>query len=80
MQPCTQMARCCPSLPGAIAAVAVVPDGQGKGYGSAISARLTNAILKQGKKPVLISGYDEVAALYRGLGYRETGRWGELYL
>ena len=65
---------------GAIAAVAVVPDCRGKGYGSAISAWLTNAILKQGKKPVLISGYDEVAALYRGLGYRETGRWGELYL
>ena len=65
---------------GAVAAVAVIPQARHKGCGAAISAWLTGHILAQGKKPVLISGYDEVAQLYRGLGYRETGRWGELYL
>lgn len=64
----------------AVAAVAVIPECRGKGLGSAVSAWLTAHILEQGKRPVLISGYDEVAQLYRLLGYRETGRWGELYL
>lgn len=65
---------------GVVAAVAVVPECRGKGYGSALSAWATAKILEAGKKPVLISGRDEVARLYRRLGYRETGRWGELYL
>lgn len=64
----------------ALAAVAVLPECRGKGLGSAISAWLTAQVLSWGKRPVLISGYDEVAQLYRNLGYRETGRWGELYL
>ena len=65
---------------GAIAEVAVIPEYRGHGYGSAISAWLTDYILQMGKKPVLISGYDEVAQLYRQIGFEETGRWGELYL
>lgn len=65
---------------GAIAAVAVIPAFRGQGLGSKISKYLVNRILDKGKQPVLISGYDEVAALYRKIGFDETGRWGELYL
>jgi len=28
----------------------------------------------------LISGYDEVAELYKQIGFVSSGRWGELYL
>lgn len=65
---------------GAVAAVAVVPECRGRGLGSTVSAWLTAHIVKQGKRPVLISGYDEVAELYHRLGYQATDRWGELYL
>ena len=65
---------------GAIGAVAVIPAYRGKGFGSFITKYLVNHILEKGKQPVLISGYDEVAKLYRKVGFKETGRWGELYL
>lgn len=65
---------------GAIGAVAVIPSARGRGFGRQISAFLTRRVLELGKTPVLISGYDEVAALYRSIGYTEQGRWGELYL
>lgn len=65
---------------GAIGAVAVLPQYRGRDYGTQMSAFLTRRVLELGKTPVLISGYDAVAALYRPLGYRDTGRWGELYL
>lgn len=64
----------------AIAAVAVIPEYRGRGLGTRISQYLVNRVLALGKRPVLISGYDEVAELYRRVGFCETGRWGELYL
>ena len=65
---------------GAIAAVAVIPEFRHRGLGGAITSYLTQRLLDRQKLPVLISGYDEVASLYRKLGFKETGRWGELYL
>lgn len=65
---------------GVIAAVAVVPEWRHKGLGAHISRFLTKRILEKGKTPRLISGYDEVAELYRQVGYETCGRWGELYL
>lgn len=65
---------------GVIAAVAVVPAYRGRGLGTRISRFLVNRILEKGKTPLLISGYDAVAELYRKVGFCETGRWGELYL
>ncbi len=66
-------------LTGAIGAVAVLPEYRNRGYGRQMSAFLTRRVLGLGKTPVLISGYDAVSALYRSIGYQETGRWGELY-
>lgn len=63
-----------------IAAVAVVPEHRHRGYGAHISRFLTARILEMGKTPRLISGYDEVAALYEQIGFSAYGRWGELYL
>lgn len=63
-----------------VAAVAVVPEFRHKGLGAHISRFLTKRILEKGKTPRLISGYDEVAELYRQVGYETCGRWGELYL
>lgn len=63
-----------------VAMVAVIPSARHKGLGSEISAYLTGLILQKNKRPVLISGYDEVAKLYRQIGYTESGRWGELGL
>lgn len=65
---------------GVIAAVAVVPECRHKGLGAHISRFLTKRILQKGKTPRLISGYDEVAELYRQVGFETCGRWGELYL
>lgn len=65
---------------GVIGAIAVVPEWRGKGLGSRISRFLTGRVLRRGKTPRLISGYDEVAELYRKIGYTPCGRWGELYL
>lgn len=65
---------------GAIAAVAVVPEYRHRGLGSEISRFLVQRILKKGKIPCLISGYDAVAELYRKVGFETCGRWGELYL
>ncbi|MEG1206962.1 MAG: GNAT family N-acetyltransferase [Angelakisella sp.] len=65
---------------GAIAAVAVIPTHRGRLLGTKISSYLVNRVLEKGKQPVLISGYDAVAQLYRKVGFHETGRWGELYL
>lgn len=65
---------------GVIAAVAVVPEWRHKGLGAHISRFLTKRILEKGKTPRLISGYDEVAELYRQVGFEACGRWGELYL
>ncbi len=65
---------------GVIAAVAVVPAYRHQGLGSRITRFLSDRILSKGKTPRLISGYDEVAELYRRLGFETCGRWGELYL
>lgn len=65
---------------GVLAAVAVIPEYRHRGLGAQISRFLTSRVLQKGKTPRLISGYDEVAALYRGIGYTECGRWGELYM
>ena len=65
---------------GVIAAVAVVPEYRHRGLGSRISRFLVKRILEKGKTPQLISGYDEVAELYRQVGFETCGRWGELYL
>lgn len=65
---------------GVAAAVAVAPEYRHRGLGSRISRFLTQRILEKGKTPRLISGYDEVAELYRRIGYVPCGRWGELYL
>lgn len=65
---------------GVIAAVAVIPEYRHKGLGSIISRFLVQRILEKGKTPRLISGYDEVAELYRQIGFVPCGRWGELYL
>ena len=65
---------------GVLAAVAVVPEFRHRGLGSRISRFLVKRILEKGKTPRLISGYDEVAELYRQVGFVPCGRWGELYL
>ena len=65
---------------GVIAAVAVVPEYRLRGLGSRVSRFLVKRILELGKTPRLISGYDEVAELYRQVGFEACGRWGELYL
>ncbi|MEA5011026.1 MAG: GNAT family N-acetyltransferase [Angelakisella sp.] len=65
---------------GVIAAVAIVPEHRHRGWGSYISKFLVRRILEKGKTPRLISGYDEVAELYRKIGFAPCGRWGELYL
>ena len=65
---------------GTVGAVAVLPADRGRGYGARLSAFLTRRIQAEGRRAVLMSGYDEVAALYRSIGYVEAGRWGELCL
>ena len=65
---------------GVLGAVAVVPAYRGQGIGSAISRFLVGRVQKKGKTPRLISGYDEVAELYRRIGFAACGRWGELYI
>lgn len=65
---------------GVVAAVAVVPEVRHRGLGSRISRFLAQRIQEKGKTPRLISGYDEVAELYRRIGFEPCGRWGELYL
>lgn len=65
---------------GVLAAVAVVPEFRHRGLGSRISRFLVKRIQEKGKTPRLISGYDEVAELYRQVGFEPCGRWGELYL
>lgn len=65
---------------GVIGAVAVVPEYRHRGLGSRISRFLVQHIQQAGKTPRLIAGYDEVAELYRQIGFAPCGRWGELYL
>lgn len=65
---------------GVIAAVAVVPEYRRQGLGSRLSRFLVQRIQQKGKTPRLIAGYDEVAELYRQIGFATCGRWGELYL
>ncbi len=65
---------------GIVAAVAVIPEFRHRGLGSRISRFLIKRIREKGKTPRLISGYDEVAELYRQVGFETCGRWGELYL
>lgn len=65
---------------GVIGAVAVVPEYRHRGLGSTISRFLVRQIQKAGKTPRLIAGYDEVAELYRQIGFVLCGRWGELYI
>ena len=60
--------------------MAVIPEFRHKGLGTRISRFLVKRILEKGKTPRLISGYDEVAELYRQVGFETYGRWGELYL
>ncbi len=64
----------------AIAAVAVIPEYRLKGLGSYITNFLVKEVLKKGKTPCLISGYDEVAELYKKIDFITVGRWGELYI
>ena len=64
----------------AVAAVAVIPEYRLKGIGSYITKFLVNEIIKTGKTPCLISGYDEVAELYKKIDFVTVGRWGELYI
>ena len=64
---------------GVIGAVAVAPEYRRQGYGLQISRFLVRRILKKGKTPRLISGYDEVARLYEQVGFIACGRWGEWY-
>lgn len=65
---------------GVIGAVAVVPEHRHKGLGGYITRFLVQRIQSMGKTPRLVSGYDEVAELYRQIGFAPCGRWGELYL
>ena len=65
---------------GVIGAVAVIPEYRQRGLGSRVSRFLVGRIQEKGKTPRLISGYDEVAELYRKIGFVPCGRWGELYL
>lgn len=65
---------------GVIAAIAVVPEYRHRGLGSRITCFLVQRIMEKGKTPRLISGYDEVAEMYRKIGFETNGRWGELYL
>lgn len=65
---------------GVIGAVAVVPEHRHRGLGARISRFLVQRIREAGKTPRLVSGYDEVAELYRQIGFAPCGRWGELYL
>ena len=62
-----------------VGSVAVVPEYRHQGLGSRISMYVTARILELGKTPRLMSGYDEVADLYRQGGDETCGRWGELY-
>lgn len=64
----------------AIAAVAVIPEYRLQGIGSYITNFLVKQIQQKGKTPCLISGYDEVAELYKKISFETVGRWGELYL
>jgi len=64
----------------AIAAVAVIPEYRLQGIGTYITKFLIKEILSTGKTPCLISGYDEVAELYRKIDFLSYGRWGELYI
>ena len=64
----------------AIAAVAVIPEYRMQGIGTYITKFLIKEILAMGKTPCLISGYDEVAELYRKIDFLSYGRWGELYI
>ena len=64
----------------AIAAVAVIPEYRLQGIGSYITKFLINQIIDMGKTPCLISGYDEVAELYKKIDFVAYGRWGELYI
>ena len=61
-------------------AIAVVPEYRHRGLGSYISRFLVSKIQETGKTPRLISGYDEVAELYKKINFVPCGRWGELYL
>lgn len=65
---------------GVVGGVAVVPEFRHRGLGREISRFLSQRILQKGKTPRLMAGYDEVAALYRQVGFAPCGRWGELYL
>lgn len=65
---------------GVLAAIAVVPEYRHQGLGKYISRFLVSRIQAMGKTPRLISGYDEVAELYKQIGFTPCGRWGELYL
>ena len=65
---------------GVIAAVAVIPEYRHRGLGNRVSRFLAGRIQEKGKTPRLISGDDEVAELYRKIGFVPCGRWGELYL
>lgn len=65
---------------GAIAAVAVIPAYRHRGLGTRITRYLVSRIQRMGKTPRLVAGYDEVAELYRRIGFETCGRWGELYL
>lgn len=70
----------CDDTHAAVAAVAVIPEYRLQGIGSYITKFIVNRILEKGKTPCLISGYDEVAELYKKIDFVPVGRWGELYI
>ncbi len=60
-----------------ILTVAIAPDARGKGHARPLLAHHLNALSRRGVSRVLLEveeGNDPALALYRRLGFRETGR------
>lgn len=64
---------------GILAEIAVLPKYRHQGFGSYMTRFLVQKVCSLGKTPRLIAGYDEVAELYRKVGFDTCGRFGELY-
>ena len=63
---------------GHLSAVAVHPDARGRGFGSAVTAALTNALLAEGCDVVTLGLYSSNTAarrLYDALGFADTHRF-----
>ena len=64
---------------GVIVSVAVVPEFRRRGYGGRITRAVARRIMELGRTPRMNAGYEEVARLYRSLGFVDCGCWGCLY-